>query len=198
MVTPEPAGSAKLGSVSLSRSKTRIINAALELFAQHGVSGTSLQMIADHIGVTKAAVYHQFRTKDEIVLAAAEAEMRKLEAALDVAEAEENRPRAQERMLEQLIDTAVERRRMVSHLQSDPVVVRFLAEHEPFMQLMERLYRVLTGDDVEPEARVPAAMITAAIGGAVLHPLVVDLDDETLRYHLLRFTRRFLGLPEGS
>ena len=29
-------------------------------------------MIADELGVTKAAVYHQYKTKDEIVLAAAE------------------------------------------------------------------------------------------------------------------------------
>ena len=29
-------------------------------------------MIADKIGVTKAAVYHQYQTKEEIVLAAAE------------------------------------------------------------------------------------------------------------------------------
>ena len=33
-------------------------------------------MIADAIGVTKAAVYHQYRTKDEIILAAAEDELR--------------------------------------------------------------------------------------------------------------------------
>jgi AcrR family transcriptional regulator len=30
------------------------------------VSGTSLQMIAGAMGVTKAAVYHQFKTKEEI------------------------------------------------------------------------------------------------------------------------------------
>jgi hypothetical protein len=35
-----------------------------------GVGGTSLQMIADAIGVTKAAVYHQFNTNEEIVVAA--------------------------------------------------------------------------------------------------------------------------------
>ena len=45
-------------------------------------------MIADAIGVTKAAIYHQFKTKDEIVLAAVEVELVKLEAALDAAEAE--------------------------------------------------------------------------------------------------------------
>jgi AcrR family transcriptional regulator len=48
----------------------RIVTAALVLFSEHGVSGTSLQMIADAIGVTKAAVYHQFRTKEAIVVAA--------------------------------------------------------------------------------------------------------------------------------
>ena len=38
-------------------------------------------MIADAIGVTKAAVYHQFKTKEEIVLAAAEVELAQVEAA---------------------------------------------------------------------------------------------------------------------
>ena len=41
--------------------------AAQKVFGQHGVGGTSLQMIADEIGVTKAAVYHQYNTKEEIV-----------------------------------------------------------------------------------------------------------------------------------
>jgi AcrR family transcriptional regulator len=42
-----------------SPAKSRIASAATALFAEHGVGGTSLQMIADAIGVTKAAVYHQ-------------------------------------------------------------------------------------------------------------------------------------------
>jgi AcrR family transcriptional regulator len=49
-----------------------VLDAALELFAEHGVSGTSLQMIADHMGVTKAAVYYQFQAKEQIVLAVLE------------------------------------------------------------------------------------------------------------------------------
>ena len=114
------------------RAQTRIITAALDLFAEHGVNGTSLQMIADAIGVTKAAVYHQFKTKDEIVVAAVEVELVKLEAALDAAEADGHPPRARELVLTQVIDLAVERRRMVSAVQHDPVVVRLLAKHEPF------------------------------------------------------------------
>ena len=184
MSLTEPATVRRLRSVPRSAAQTRIIDAALDLFAEHGVNGTSLQMIADAIGVTKAAIYHQFKTKDEIVFAAVEVELVKLETALDAAEAEESPPRARELVLTQVIDLAVERRRMVSVVQHDPVVVRFLAKHEPFRQLMDRLYTVLTGGDTGAEARVRAAMVSAAIGGAVMHPLVMDLDDETLRSHL--------------
>ncbi len=178
-----------------SAAQTRIINSAIELFATHGVGGTSLQMIADAIGVTKAAVYHQFKTKDEIVLAVVEADMAKLEAALDAAEAEVGRPQALDLLLVRLVDLAVEHRHMVSMLQSDPVVVRLLAEHEPFRLLMDRLYRLLAGEDVDGDGRVPAAMLSAAIGSAAMHPLVVDLDDDTLRTNLLGIARRFLHLP---
>ena len=66
-----------------SAAQTRIIEAALREFAKNGVGGTSLQMIADDIGVTKAAVYHQYKTKDEIVRAVAGAEFDRLETVLD-------------------------------------------------------------------------------------------------------------------
>ncbi|HEU4362461.1 MAG TPA: TetR family transcriptional regulator, partial [Mycobacterium sp.] len=39
-----------------SAAQTRILDAALQLIGENGVGGTSLQMIADEIGVTKAAV----------------------------------------------------------------------------------------------------------------------------------------------
>jgi AcrR family transcriptional regulator len=152
-------------------------------------------MIADAIGVTKAAVYHQFKSKDEIVVAAAEAELARVKAAVDAAEAERDPARAREVLLIRIVDLAVERRRMESTLVGDPVVVRFFAHHEPYRQLMDRLYRLLMGQQAGPGGQVPAAMLTAAIGGAVMHPLVADLDDETLRRQLLRLARRFLDLP---
>ncbi|WKK70346.1 TetR/AcrR family transcriptional regulator [Rathayibacter oskolensis] len=53
-------------------SRARLLQTALRLFGERGVNGTSLQTIADELGVTKAAVYHQFASKDEIVLAVVE------------------------------------------------------------------------------------------------------------------------------
>ena len=39
---------------------------ALELFAEQGYERTSLREIAERLGVTKAAVYYHYRTKEEI------------------------------------------------------------------------------------------------------------------------------------
>jgi AcrR family transcriptional regulator len=182
-------------AVALSAAQTRVITAALDLFARHGVGGTSLQMIADEIGVTKAAVYHQYKTKDEIVLAAAEAELARLQAVIDAAETEPSRKRARDALVTGIVDLAVDRRRTTSTILSDPVIVGFFAEHETFRDVMIRLRRLLIGDDAGPEARVRTAMLIAAISGAVMHPFVVDLDDDMLRAELLRLARRFLGQP---
>ncbi len=196
MTSAEPVAVGRPGSPPYRAAQTRIIAAALDLFATHGVGGTSLQMIADAIGVTKAAVYHQFKTKDEIVIAAAEADMARLESALDAAEAEDDRHRALDVLLTRLVDLAVEHRRMVSIIHSDPVMARLLTEHEPFRLLMDRLERILIGDVPGSDARVPAAMLSAAISGAVMHPLVADVDDDTLRSNLLDLARRFLHFPD--
>ena len=185
----------RLGSIRRTAAQRRILVAALDLFADHGVSGTSLQMIADALGVTKAAVYHQFKTKDEIIIAVTEMQLARLEDALEDAEAAEDRPQARELLLNRVIEMAVDQRRMVGIMQSDPVIIRFLAEHKPFQAFLERLYAALIGDDTGPETLVQAAMLSGAIGSAVKHPLVAHLDEATLRSHLLRLTRRLVALP---
>src|SRR5512143_1416947 len=181
-----------LRSASYTAAQTRTIDAALILFAEHGVSGTSLQMIANAIGVTKAAIYHQYNTKDEIILAVAQAVLARLEAAVTAAEAEQSRLRAREVLIARMIDLAVERRRMAGLLQRDPVMLRFLENHEPFRRVMARVNRVLMGGASRPQARVQAATLAAAIAGAVIHPLVLDLDDESLRSELLKQARKLL------
>jgi AcrR family transcriptional regulator len=186
----------KARSAAPSAAQARIISAALELFATQGVGGTSLQMIADAIGVTKAAVYHQYKTKDKIVLAAAEAELARLEEVMDAAEAEASPGR--DALVAGIVDLAVEHRRTSSTILNDPVIVGYFAKHEPFRRVMDRLCRVLMGDDTGHQARVSTAMLTAAISGAVMHPLVVGLDDETLRSELLKLTRRLLPVSPGS
>lgn len=176
-----------------SAAQRRVIEAALDLFARHGVGGTSLQMIADALGVTKAAVYHQFKTKHEIVLAAARSELAALEAVVAAAEAHASRRRARDALVTGIVGLAVTGRRRVGSILSDPVVVAHFSHDRAFRDVMRRLGRVLGQGDGAP-ARVRVAMLVAAISGAATHPLVADLDDETLQAELERLARRFLGL----
>ncbi|MBO3681449.1 TetR/AcrR family transcriptional regulator [Streptomyces sp. NEAU-YJ-81] len=48
--------------------RQRIQDVALELFAEQGYEKTSLREIAEHLEVTKAALYYHFKTKEDIVL----------------------------------------------------------------------------------------------------------------------------------
>jgi AcrR family transcriptional regulator len=151
-------------------------------------------MIADEVGVTKAAVYHQYKTKDEIIRAVARAEFDRLEAVLDVAEDEPDEDRARDVALTGIIDLAVERRREVSTILTDPIVGRLFARDTRPLSVLNRLNRLLLGAEAGPDSVIATAMLTAAISGAVMHPLVIRRDDETLRIQLRRLAERFLGL----
>ncbi|MGV9775454.1 TetR/AcrR family transcriptional regulator [Streptosporangium sp. NPDC003464] len=52
--------------------RTRIQETALKLFVEQGYEATSLREIAEALGVTKAALYYHFKSKDEIVTSLAE------------------------------------------------------------------------------------------------------------------------------
>jgi AcrR family transcriptional regulator len=177
---------------SPTAAQARVITAALDLFARHGAGGTSLQMIADAIGVTKAAVYHQYKTKEEIILAAAEDELARLSSVIAEAEAQPSQKRAREALITGIVDLAVGRRRTSRVLLSDPVISELFVEHAGYRDVMHRLHRVLMGEASGPESKVRTAMIIAAISGAVMHPFAVDLDDDVLRSQLLQLARPFL------
>lgn len=177
-----------------SAAQLRTVEVALGLFAEHGVGGTSLQMIADALGVTKAAVYHQFQTKDAIVLAVVEVQLQPVEAFLAGIRGRERERSARHELLDALLDFVVSNRRSLSTLQSDPVLFRLLSEYGPSLDLWTEVFDVLLGGATGDEALVRSAVVSAAIG-TVAYPFVVDLDDDVLRAELGALLR---GLVFGA
>jgi AcrR family transcriptional regulator len=177
-----------------SPARQRTIEAALALFAEHGVSGTSFQMIADAVGVTKAAIYHQFKTKDAIVQTVAEVVLAPLKTALETAELARSREEGRQVLITNLVHLAVARRRWARALFGDPVMDRFLASNELWVDLIDRVYAWLLDIEPGPEARVRTAIASAAMAGAISHPLVADIDDDSLRVELMAFCRRLFDL----
>jgi AcrR family transcriptional regulator len=52
-----------------SDTRQRILDVALDLFTEQGYDGTSLRQIAEQLGVTKAALYYHFESKEDILMA---------------------------------------------------------------------------------------------------------------------------------
>ncbi|WP_339221754.1 TetR/AcrR family transcriptional regulator [Paenibacillus sp. FSL W7-1332] len=46
---------------------SHIIQAAYELFAEHGIERTSLGLISKKVGITKSSIYYHFATKEELI-----------------------------------------------------------------------------------------------------------------------------------
>jgi AcrR family transcriptional regulator len=186
---PARSETGHIKSKSFSPAQARVLEAALMLFNEHGINGTSLQLIADTVGVTKAAVYHQFPAKEDIVLAICELVFDGLRDLMDEAESQPSPQKVGEVLIDRLIDLAVIYRNSASVMHNDPIMLRLINEHGPFRRVMQRLDRLLMGTRDSADARVAAAMLITAIGGAVRHPLVADVDDETLRAQLARVAR---------
>ena len=123
--------------------------------------------------------------------------IQRLLPALEEAEGNGNGPQARDVLLERVVEMAVRDRRLVRTLQFDPVVVRLLAEHTPLQRFMDRLYQALLSD-AGLDGRIEAAMFSGAISTAVMHPLVADIDDDTLLARLTDMIRRLLGLHRES
>jgi AcrR family transcriptional regulator len=187
-----------LASTTRTQTQIRLLGTALDLFAEHGVGATSYQMIADRLGVTKAAIYHKFKTKEELVIAVAEMELAKLEDAIQQAEEENGSTHAREVLLARVVDHAVEHRRAAHILQFDPVVVRLLSRHRPFQLFLERLYSALAPGARDPATDVQVAMVLSTISGTVTHPLAANVDDHALRSQLRYRARLLLDLPEPA
>jgi AcrR family transcriptional regulator len=162
----------------------RIVGAAVELFTTNGIDATSLQMIADALGVTKGAVYYHFKTKHEIIRAVCADSFDALEAVVAEAETIESvtsRDRALEQLVPGIVGLAVESRSVFSKLRFDPVMVRLMADDPQYADLLTRL---VGGEAPDAETRVRTAAAISALAGTPVHHLVADLDDTAVRAHL--------------
>ncbi|MFN8074786.1 MAG: TetR/AcrR family transcriptional regulator [Kineosporiaceae bacterium] len=172
--------------------RDRLHAAALELFSENGVSATSLQMIADRLGVTKAAVYHVYRTKDEIVLGLLRPLLQRLTQLTEDAEARPRREEQLDVLVTGLVDLVVENRQLAAVLAGDPFV-KHLFHADPTTEVgSARIERLLMGPDPTPDDRVVAVMVGAALFEAGMAEPLSDLPGDVLARHLRANALRLL------
>ncbi|MEV7551267.1 TetR family transcriptional regulator [Amycolatopsis sp. NPDC089917] len=182
--------------VQAEDTRTRLLNTALRLFTEHGVEGTSLQMIADALGVTKAAVYYHFKTKAEITESVAEPVLLELEGIVDDARAQRTRGAQIDHLLDGFVDLVVRHRSLVALFSSDPGIARAIEKSvHSSASFKNRLLEILVGPDPDLTAIVTAQVLLAGIAVAGGSPEVASLDDETLRETLLTVGRKLYNRP---
>lgn len=173
--------------------RARLIDAAIALFGRHSFAGTSLQMIADELGLTKAAIYYHFRSREQLLTGVVEPIFRQLETVVDAAETLRSVSARADAMLCGYAEMAVRHRALVSVLGGDPSVIRQLSAQPGWAELIERQMRLLADVEPGPGGLVKAAVVVGGIAGAV-GPGWITIDDDDLLGHLVETGRRTLGL----
>jgi AcrR family transcriptional regulator len=54
----------------MSKKRQDLVDTAIQLFAEHGFHNTGIDLIAQEANVSKKTMYHHFRSKEELILAA--------------------------------------------------------------------------------------------------------------------------------
>ena len=160
----------------------RFVRAALDLFIEHGYNGTSLQMIGDLLGVSKAAVNYHFRSKEELLAAVVAPAFADLSLLLDGVENVRRKSARRREALHAYIDYLIRQRQVASWLSRDVAALTHPAVLEPAQALNGRVDALLISDARDPLARIWGAAITQALTGPILNE--TEASDEELREQL--------------
>ncbi|MFC8453605.1 TetR/AcrR family transcriptional regulator [Kitasatospora sp. NPDC057223] len=157
-----------MGTTHSPRSDTRerIVNVALELFAEQGYEQTSLREIADRLGVTKAALYYHFKTKDDIVHGIVEAMAAPIDEAIAWGELQPWSPELRDELV----------RRFAAGMSERAPLLRFFHENQPalrespagleFKERMIAMIRLVHGPGATFQDRLRATMSLFTINSA--------------------------------
>jgi AcrR family transcriptional regulator len=159
--------------VSERRTNTReqIRAIALEMFAERGYAGTSLREIAERLGVTKAAVYYHFSTKEDILASLLEDFRAQLDELIAWTAAQprsaETRRAALERYAKLLGGRKTDLARFMQEGQS---AIRELAAGLEVRKHVDRFLALLAAPDETVEGRLRAQVALVALHLAAFGP----------------------------
>lgn len=183
--------------MSRGNTRQRIQSVSLELFADRGYEKTSLREIAEHLGVTKAALYYHFKTKEDIVISLFE----DLSGPCDelIAWAHEQ-PTALETKLEVLrrySEVLHDAGPLFRFMQENQATMRELSIGESFKARVVELISIiqLPGAELRDQVRCSAALFT--MHGGMFTMQSVEGDPEDKRRAVLEVAQDLLTTAHG-
>lgn len=175
--------------------RTRILRAALDLFAEHGYQRTSLRQIGERLRLTKTAILYHFPAKENLLAALVEPLVADLEGLLDTAQTQPTE-RARWTVLEGWVDTMLAHRRPLGMLFHDIALVGRGDTYHRLMVIAMRANDLIAGPDAGSRERVRAVQAVAACSDPIV--FFTDVSDEVLRADMLDGVRRLLTAPPAD
>lgn len=170
----------------------RVLAAALDLFSEHGFEGTSLQDIADRLGVTKAAVYYHFRSKDDLLLALVEPAFDELLALAGEKDSGLRPQRGRGVEVAGYVDYLLRHRRVAAYLTRDATAMGRTVLVEKGAQLRGQVEAMLLGGDTDELGTLWGAATLQALAGALM-AAPPDVPDKWLREELTELAAHLLA-----
>lgn len=180
------------GSRPRGAGRAQLHEVAVRLFARDGVEGTSLQDIADEMGVSKAALYYHYKTKEELVLGVLAPLLDQLAEIVGDARQHRARQARVDAVITGLVRVVLDSHSWFTVFISDPYVVRLLPEQFAMMQSWAELVELVTGPEPDDFLRTALLVFVTGLPGSLREPAVAQLDRAQLQDYLVECGRRLL------
>lgn len=168
----------EVGRPDAAPTRDRIMEAAIDLFTEQGFDKTSLREVAERVGVTKAALYYHFQSKEELLASLIERVHGIGNHGLDLLQTlpGQDGPLDREAVLSALVmllDQVLTHRRTFALMERNRTAIEALGdrdpEHQKEHQHLEEQWVEFVGNDHIPfpdRVRVSAAL-GAVMAGAI-------------------------------
>ncbi len=165
--------------------RSRVQKVALELFAEQGYEKTSLREIAERLGVTKAALYYHFKSKEDIVHSFTDDYFAELDALVDWAREQPPSDETRLAILDRYVGIVLAGNEVFRFLEQNRASVQAMeAGKERFARFrgrLEALVDVLVGSEAPLRDRVRATTAVFAVGASCMFFLQQVDDPDKLR-----------------
>jgi AcrR family transcriptional regulator len=148
----------------------RIAGLALARFGDRGFAGTSVADLATALGVSKAAIYYHYRSKDALLHRLVDPLLDAIDACIDTYGTPLGPADAAQQLLAGYLAALTAYRQVVTLVATDVAVLNH-PEIGPRIRAQNRHLRTLL---VAPDQSVPATLRAAAALGAIWRPLVTE------------------------
>ena len=181
-----------------SGTRERILDVALDLFTEQGYDKTSLREIAQQLGISKAALYYHFASKEDILMALHVRLHNLGRGAFDSLAESPRDPSAWSAFLEDMVGHMLADRKLFALHERNRAALEAIhrkdhdAEHTDFE---ERFRALLRDPEVPLDARVRiSSCLGAILGGMVLGgDNFSDVESDALRRAMLEVVHDILA-----